>query len=226
MYANFAVTVNNQVLSNTAIYGGGFYGGGNLKDNTFIANTANYGGGLYIWYTILTNTIVANNRANIAGSGLYIEEFSLLVHSTIAQNNDGDGTGIYVANYGYFQLPTRVALTNTILVSQTVGITVAAGSTATLNSTLWNGNTTNWGGAGTIIATNNYSGTPGFINPSAGNYHLSSTSAAIDKAINVGVTADIDGDIRPQGPAPDLGADEYVAVPFEGKSFLPVILKK
>jgi hypothetical protein len=48
-----------------------------------------------------------------------------------------------------------VAVTNTILVSHTVGIRVTAGNTATLEATLWGSgpwaNDTDWGGAGTVI---------------------------------------------------------------------------
>ncbi len=106
---------------------------------------------------------------------------------------------------------SSIAITNTILVSQTVGITVTAGCTATIESTLWNDNATNWGGAGTISTNNNYTGDLAFINPTGYDYHLGSASAAIDKGINAGVASDIDGEVRPQGAAPDLGADEFVA---------------
>ena len=41
-------------------------------------------------------------------------------------------------------------------------------------------------------------------------YHLTANSAAIDQATGGTVTADIDGDARPQGAARDLGADEFV----------------
>jgi hypothetical protein len=41
-------------------------------------------------------------------------------------------------------------LTNTILISHDQGLNVTIGNTATLAATLW-GNTTDWGGAGTII---------------------------------------------------------------------------
>ncbi len=50
-----------------------------------------------------------------------------------------------------------------------------------------------------------------FVQPSAANLHLKPTaSAAIDAATSLApVTADIDGDPRPLGSAPDVGADEY-----------------
>ena len=40
-------------------------------------------------------------------------------------------------------------------------------------------------------------------------YHLTAASAAIDQGVDAGVTTDIDGQVRPMGLAPDLGADEF-----------------
>ena len=41
-------------------------------------------------------------------------------------------------------------------------------------------------------------------------YHLTSGSSAIDKALTASsVAVDFDGDARPQGAAKDIGADEY-----------------
>jgi uncharacterized repeat protein (TIGR01451 family) len=43
-----------------------------------------------------------------------------------------------------------------------------------------------------------------------GDYHIASLSPAIDKGTTLaGVTHDFDGDARPQGPAYDIGADEF-----------------
>ncbi len=211
---NGAATLSaNVVTANTTAYaGGGLYldnSAATLNANAVTANTAtSYGGGLLLWLSdaTLTNNVVADNRVNGLGSGLYIEVSSpRLLHTTIARNSGGDGSGIHLAGGGF----RTVALTNTILFSHTVGITVAAGNTATVESTLWHGNTTDANGAGTIISsTHNYAGDPAFVNPEAGDYHLGSTSAAIDKGVDAGVTTDIDGDARPQGSAPDLGADE------------------
>ena len=40
-------------------------------------------------------------------------------------------------------------------------------------------------------------------------YHLMPGSPAIDQVPMSGMANDIDGEIRPQGPAKDFGADEY-----------------
>jgi len=86
---------------------------------------------------------------------------------------------------------------------------ITAGSTATLDATLW-GNDTDWAGAGTIITGNhNYWGDPDFLDPDAGDYHIGLGSAARDAGIDAGVLTDIDYQFR--DAQPDLGADEYVA---------------
>jgi len=43
------------------------------------------------------------------------------------------------------------------------------------------------------------------------NYRLRNGSSAIDRGINQNVAYDFEGDTRPQGTAPDIGADEYVS---------------
>jgi uncharacterized repeat protein (TIGR01451 family) len=129
-------------------------------------------------------------------------------HTTIADNRDGDGSGIFVTN----QLagPALVVLTNTILAGQTTGITVTAGNTAVLGATLWHDNGDNWGGDGAIMTgTLNFSGDPVFADRAGGDYHLGWTSAGIDKGLSAGVTTDIDGEVRPVGRGYDLGADEH-----------------
>jgi hypothetical protein len=198
-FVNCGVVLNgNTILSNTAStgstgWGGGLYldgGAAVLADNVILANHATLGGGLHLTdqdTATLKNNIVADNQAEDAGSGLYIERgSSRLWHTTLARNTGGDGSGLHIGgSYG----TGTVALTNTILVSQTVGITVAAG---TIN--LW--------------------GDPAFVNPSAGDYHLGQGSAAIDAGIDAGVTTDIDGDPRPLGLGFDLGADEFRSPEF------------
>jgi parallel beta-helix repeat protein len=211
LIGGYATLSGNTVISNTAYdNGGGLHlGGGHvLSGNTVISNTAyGNGGGLCLRYNdaTLTNNVVAGNQANSLGSGLYIQSSSLrLLHTTLARNGGGNGSGLYITeDHG----PSTVVLTNTILVSHSVGITVTAGNTATLESTLWYSNTTaDWGGEGTVITgAYNYWDDPLF---DADGYHLTSDSAAIDKGVDSHVATDMDGD--PRIGIPDIGADECV----------------
>jgi hypothetical protein len=99
--------------------------------------------------------------------------------------------------------PSTLVLTNTILVSQTVGLQVTEYGKVTLEGTLW--------------------GDPKFLNPVTEDYHITSSSAAIDAGVDSGVLTDVDGEARPAGGGFDLGADEYW-VPRQA-IYLPVIVR-
>ncbi len=206
---------HNAITTNSADTGSGGglaaqYGTLTLSDNIIASNTitdvAGAGGGVYLNFTIagFTNTVIVDNEAGL-GDGVYVAPVSSVnfKHTTLANNTGGDGSGIYVESSSF----TTVNLINTILVSHTVGVSADADATVDLNSTLFGGGT-NTSGTGTIINTNVYGGNPGFANPSAGDYHLTSSSAALDVGIDAGVTTDLDGLTRPIGLGFDLGAYE------------------
>jgi fibronectin-binding autotransporter adhesin len=202
---------NSDFLRNHAVNkGGGLEADGatSLVGARFISNTAAFGGGMYLPVAAdarLVNNVIADNRASYNGSGLHAEAASLRsLHVTIARNAGGDRSGVCLATDWTGQYGSVAAMTNTILVSQTVGITATAGNTATLNGVLWYSNTANASGAGAIAVTNAITGTPAFA---ADGYHLTSLSKAVNAGIAAGVTTDIDGE--PRDAAPDMGADEF-----------------
>jgi hypothetical protein len=210
----------NTISGNTASWRGGgvaVIAGHVAGTDTLIRdNEAQEGGGVHATRgnseVALTNTVVADNRATSAGSVLFFQGSAAhLMHTTIARNTGGDGSGIHV----HIISSNRITVTNSILVSQTVGIT-AAPSIATLDGILWFGNGTNTGGEGLIAITHDYTGDPAFA---ADGYHLMPGSAAIDKGVEAEVTTDIDGD--PRDVLPDLGADEYQ---YLSPLYLPIIL--
>jgi len=168
----------------------------------------------------LTNNVIAGNISTsvwenaaiqvLGGSGRFL-------HNTVACNKNAVGLLV--------QAGASVALTNTILVSHTVGISVGVGSAATLQGTLWGSglwaNGVDWASAGTILTgTVNLWGDPAFLNPGGGDYHITAASAARDAGVDAGVTTDIDGDLRPIGAGYDIGADEYIA-----RVYLPLVLR-
>jgi hypothetical protein len=70
-------------------------------------------------------------------------------------------------------------------------------------------NQEDWGGEGSSdTGSHNYWHHPTFCAPDAGDYHIGPGSGALDKGINTETGRDIDGDPRPIGAAPDIGADE------------------
>jgi hypothetical protein len=206
----------NTISTNAAQSGGGVYVNGSdaiVVGNSVTNNASTYAGGgmaLSRGSATVTNNIFADNQSDISGGGLsFFYASAQLLHNTIARNSGGDGSGVYVAGFEWSGIyySSTVWLTNTILVSHTVGITVSAGNAADLDSTLWHANGADWGGAGTINHLNDQQGDPAFA---PDGYHLAGASAAINRGIDAGVTTDIDGDIRPQGLGYDLGADEWL----------------
>ncbi|NLF01108.1 MAG: hypothetical protein GX601_09045, partial [Anaerolineales bacterium] len=203
--------------------GGGVYvynsDGLSLARNTVYRNSAALGGAMYLsaqdaaaWANRLTNNVVVENEGLGAAApgtpGIYVQRLLVeLIHTTVARNLSGNGVGVYVGT------GATAYMTNTILVSQTVGLYGVAGTTMRLVGTLWGAgawaNGMNTGGPGAIsIIGPSLAEEPGFLDPDGGDYHLAEGSAAIDAGVAATVADDIDGDLRPMGPAPDLGADE------------------
>jgi hypothetical protein len=151
---------------------------------------------------------------------MFISGFNFnLTHTTISNHQRGEGSGISIASL-YGNNPS-VTLTNTILVSQTMGITVSVGSLVNINGILWFGNLQNTGGSGVINKTNEYSGDP-FFAPDG--YHLTPNSAAIDMGVPSGTSRDIDLEPRPYQQF-DLGVDEYWPLGLLRNIYLPSILR-
>jgi hypothetical protein len=223
-----ATIVGNVIRDNQGGYGGGIginigfpaVVAGNLILNNKVDND---GGGISISYndTKVHNNVIADNQAP-RGSGVYVKQASpMFRHNTIARNTGGDGVGVFVGG------DATMALTNTVIVSHTVGITVTAGSTATLEATLWGlglwANLTDWGGDGVILTDpESIWGDPDLLDPDGGDYHIGPDSATIDAGVDAGVTDDIDGDTRPQGSGYDIGADELRQ---QWDIYLPLVIR-
>ncbi len=213
LLASRALVYGNTVVSNTATWDGGGVtsAGGQIEANLVAYNTAQNGGGILIPSTYdpvtIVDTVVLGNQATDTGSGVYVQSGEAeLIHTTIAGNL---GAGITVGPDPYSETAS-VTMTNMILVSQSVGITVSAGSQALLDGVLWFANGTNTGGAGVITVTNEITGNPAFA---PDGYHLETGSAAIDRGVPSTTLLDFDGDYRSLYAPPDLGADEFVLAP-------------
>ncbi len=141
----------------------------------------------------------------------------LKVGQAIAVLGNGDGTAPVLGNltllYSIISDHTEPVGTN-----WSSALTVLKNNTATLSYVLFSDNTrdTNIDDLpmphGTINISNPLSSTSvGYVSPGYPDYdyHLTSSSSAIDKAIGSTTPIDIKAATRPFGPASDVGADEY-----------------
>ncbi len=238
--------VEAAVYSNTAATaGGGFYLDGPLSlnpldwpilmNNYIRYNRAPAGAGLYMYESIplLVNDVIADNQADGHGGAMYLYASSPQgFHNTLAANAGSDG--VYLTHLpGSLwppvpPIPSLPTLTNTVVVSQavglyadTTGLPYPLENRATLRGTLWSGNGSDTAGPGDfdIGTTNVYSlplftcagDPPGCNNP----YHLQDASPAVDAGVPVALSlpgtdllVDIDGQLRPSGSGFDIGVDE------------------
>ena len=214
---------NNYIVGNTACSGGGlslqitWFAPAIISGNIILSNSAQYdGGGVFLhdfydnWLPpgmehLFINNIISDNYAGRNGSGAHIADSNLvLTHNTITGNHGGDGSGVLIDSYYQYPYSSVITLSNNIIVSHTLGITVSLGSTATLEGTLWGSgywaNGQDWAGGGAILTdTVNVWGDPGFIDPDNGDYHIGSNSAAVNAGVDAGVTTDIDGEPETRG---------------------------
>jgi hypothetical protein len=212
--------------------GGGIYLENSIDlvdSNEILLNNAADGGGVYIFGDSprFVNNIVADNKATTSGSGVYVGAASPgFLHTTIAHNVEGDGVGLYITHDGWEGKFSNMALTNTILINHTIGVTITAGSRVVFSSTLWGVEESvglpYQGGDGTIITEGDFYGSPLFTDT----YRIITGSVAIDVGVSAGVFSDIDNDARPYGAGPDLGADEYAPAGALKYVYLPLVQRQ
>lgn len=226
-----AVIMNNEISWNTSSLvapesalwgseglGGGIYTemcGGWFRNNIIhhnIASAMGDGGGGAVWFglgdtTNFLNNVIVSNAAGPAtgslGSAIAVEWSNpTFDHTTIHSNLAGGWRDEAVSVFS----GSAITLNNTILVSQTQGIWVESGDSATIDGVLWYDVGTTIVPGSPVVVTNEITGTPNFAEDG---YHLRPGSWAIDAGVTPSVSNDIDGDVRPIGSAPDLGADEW-----------------
>jgi hypothetical protein len=205
-------------LTNTALYGGGAYFNAPaiVTTSRFISNSAQYGGGAYFLMGGVgqaINSLFARNTASIEGSAVDVEGGSrlTLIHATIAMSGPAPGSAIFV-------ISGTLGMTNTIVSGYARGIQRSGGAIYE-DYSLFSGVATPY--AGTVASGGrSITGTAGFVNPAADDYHLGAGSAAIDAGVNAGIAVDFEGDARPIGARPDIGYDESTRPP---RTWLPLL---
>ncbi len=182
------------------------------------------------------NTIVADNSlekgqgTSVGGGGGGIQVQGLtanLIHVTLARNWLGPGLVVGQAlvvvqapgvSAATANLSHSIVANHTAETSGATAIVVLQGNTLNMNRVLFAGNTNNLNtnsvpllpgainGLNTVINT----GSAGFASPGTPNYdyRITTNSPAVDQAIGSGIPHDFEMQSRPNGQAPDLGADE------------------
>jgi parallel beta-helix repeat protein len=233
------LTHNLFVSNAVTVYSGGavtlLYGGGRLEHNLILSNTANgRGGGVHFYQAsvaldsnrfhhnrtqdnggglsalggnlVLINNVFADNRAGNDGGGFQIVGATAhLWHTTLARN--GSSAAWIEGGTAWF--------TNTLVYSHTIGLDNVGGA-VTLTQTLWDAVWTPT--LGSVTEAGSFTGTAAL---DADGYHLTAASEAMNAALFSAIRADVDGERRPMGPAPDLGADEYPYFVL----YLPLVLR-
>ncbi|HZY41983.1 MAG TPA: hypothetical protein VFF59_08280 [Anaerolineae bacterium] len=119
------------------------------------------------------------------------------------------GAALYLNSTGNTQLLyVTIGIRNMIIANHTIGLQTAGGA-INQDYTLFHGTLTKPLGVSITGGLNNVSGDPQFMDAAHDNYHLTASSVAIDKGMNLGNPIDFDGDLRPFGNGFDIRFDEY-----------------
>ncbi len=186
------------------------------------------GGGIRGDYAspLFDSCIIRNNLANRGGGAYFLGGSPLFVNCLIVDNDlavdtiyDGQGGAVFASESQLVFRSCTVANNNPG--DENAGLYLRGGQCDLLNSVVWANGADDlfveygdifidhcdiggpWEGAGVIHAA------PLFAAPEVGDYHLRACSPCIDTAASEPIEAyDFEGDSRPWGAGPDIGADE------------------
>ena len=174
--------------------------GGHAYNNVSFRNS---GWGIHLWHSA-SNLVIANNTLfnNLSG-GIVIGNNATIADGLVVNNNIAYNNKQGIKEEG--KTGTHNIYRNNLVFQN-----------SSSNFSLQHGKTA----AGTVSAD------PQFVNftgDPTGDYHLRSSSPAIDAGISDSApTTDYDGVSRPQGPAWDIGAYEYVPSPSSSLVVVPL----
>jgi len=215
-----ATVVGNEIVGNVAsISGGGIDIGCCGGTTPFIARNfiaynrgGSRGGGVVVQHTNarLENNILASNQAS-EGAGIWLQGMAshpvsiTLVHNTLVGQDKGD-EAVWAGPY------VTATLVNNIFAGHSTGVTITTPASTTVSATynlFWNASDP-FTGANAVLDDPLLDAT----------FHLLAGSPAIDAGTTTGVTTDFDGQSRPIGPLPDIGADTRAL-----QVYLPLVLR-
>jgi hypothetical protein len=150
-------------------------------------------------HIVRNNKIYSSNTAIRAGTGC-------TVYNNVIYNLTADNYGIYV-NSRFNDTYTRNIYHNTINLPGTHAVFVQSGQVDMRNNI-------GPSDTGNMETDNSF-----FVNTGTGNedFHLVAGSLPIDSGIDCGIREDFDGNARPYGTAPDMGAYEYGVIGIKQK---------
>jgi hypothetical protein len=221
--AGAGLTVSDSIISGntTGGQGGGIFSDAskiNFVRSSITSNIAAAAGGALAHpsagvTTSFENCVIADNQAELAGMAKLNGGTLNIINSTIANNQAATHSGVF-----YNQLAT-ITIRNSILWGNHAATSnhIASfngGSMTITDSIIQSGDDGNFinapffGGNVTPVVSGFASeNDPWFVGN--GDYHIKNSSPAIDNASATYAPADdIDGETRPSGVAPDIGADE------------------
>ncbi len=233
-------------------WGGGLYALGTgesemfYSTNLFLDNTANFddGGGLYAEsgqasITAVNNILAGNTSNDGSGGGMFLNASvgnititnNTLFNNT-ATNGDGGGIGSQVDDSAStFNIYNNIVFGNTAGTNGDDIWTCEQGAIVNL----FNNDFTEYysealdgggcGGTATLNQANNIPDDPLFVNSGADDFHLQALSPAIDTgdlAAPAMPSTDFDGNPRPSGPLPDMGALEFQVIPTPTPTPVPI----
>ncbi len=193
-----------------------------LSANRVQSNTAPQAGAIFIDTGVLVqaqNDLVAGNvTTGFQTASVHVNLGRLeVLHWTVVDNG----------RYGFSTSPASsnqasIGITNTIITGHSVG--GASGNSSVDHTLFYQNGSTCTGGA---TCTNALNGDPKFYWPQLKDYHICQGSPALDQAAASGVNTDFDNETRPQGAAPDIGADEWDEVNCRiiRSTFIPILLR-
>ncbi len=174
----------------------------------------------------------ADNPCPAAGGG-YVDHYGGIIRNNFIFASESD---LFASEYGFdcgiclWQACGAQVFNNTVVSTQAPFSSIEwrfDNTSVELRNNLLSHNLRDRGGA--AVLGNNVQNAPMslFVDGANGNLHLVSTAVSvIEQATTLtAVTDDVDGDPRPYGAAPDIGADELNAPPFEATNwtYLPFV---
>jgi parallel beta-helix repeat protein len=193
-YPSGTVVRGNVIYNNVGNWGMmQLYGDRLLVEDNIVYNNAGtqYVSGIAYGFgegTIIRNNLLVNNDGAASYDAAIFAETATnltIAHNTIYEHG---GYGIYMK-----QVSSDAIVANN-LISRVEGTAIQLSE----------------GTSGVTPTHNLVSDNPLFVDPAGMDFHLLSTSPAVDAGVDVAVLDDLERHLRPQGEAVDIGAYEYM----------------